>query len=84
MEISTLTLSQASLGSLISSGRIVLRNRDECCNENRIENRFGRGFEIKCVFESRFKGRFERVDPSVYSSVSTLRARMLCQSSEIS
>ena len=33
----------------------MLRNRDECCDENR----FVRGFEFKCVFESRFKGRSE-------------------------
>ena len=45
--------------SLIRSSTVVLRNLDECCDENRCENRFERGFEFKCVFESRIKGRFE-------------------------
>ena len=36
-----------------------LKDCDECCDENRYENRCGRGSEFKCVFVSRFKGRFE-------------------------
>ena len=59
----TLTLSQASLESLIRSSRIVLKSRDEYrderCDENRYENRLECGFEVNCVFEIRFEGRFE-------------------------
>ena len=54
----------------------MLRNGDECCDENRdenrYENRFERGLEFKCVFESRCKGRVEygfEYGSSVYSSV---------------
>ena len=39
------------------SSRIVLKCRDECCDEKRYENRVERGFEFKCVFKSRLDVR---------------------------
>ena len=60
----TLTSSQNTpswslIKRLTRSSRIVLKCRDECCDENRYGNRVESGFEFKCVFESRFEGRFE-------------------------
>ena len=70
--------------SLISSSRIILTScnecRDECCDENR----FGRGFEFKCIFEGHAKGRFEYGFKCVFKCVYTRNEKASSEFWEIS
>ena len=82
--IESISFTWRLIKSLIRSLIIVLRNRDECCDENRHENRFERGFEFKFVFESRFKGRFEYGFERVFKCVYTQSEKAVSELWEIS
>ena len=70
--------------SLISSSRIILTScnecRDECCDENR----FGRGFEFKCIFDCHNKGRCEYGFKCVFKCVDTRNEKAASEFWEIS
>ena len=86
---STLASSQKSsswsvIRSLITSSRIVLTScseyRDEFCDENR----FDRGIEFNCIFDSHPEGRFEYGFKCVFKCVYTRNEKAASEFWEIS